>query len=517
MLTSDVLVIGSGIAGLSFALKIAELQPGRRVDLLCKRDARNCNTSLAQGGIAVVTDMRKDSYQKHIDDTLRSGGGLSDLRVVETVVKEAPERLRELLEWGVEFDRRPDGGSDLHREGGHCVSRILHRQDQTGLEIESKLLRKLQATPNVRLHTEYLAEDFMVREDSDGTLSCAGVRVFDEANCRSLPFYANVCMLASGGCGMLYASTTNPVVSTGDGLAMALRAGLPLKDMAWMQFHPTALYTGENSGSMFLITEALRGYGARVLNGFEERFLFAADSRGELATRDIVSSAIRREMQKNGADCVYLDCRHLDAEELRMHFPAVCQTLDKQGIDFSRELIPVVPAAHYQCGGIPVNLHAETALKGLYASGECASTGLHGKNRLASNSLIEALVFSHRAAVHAASHFKQPCPSFFTEEEVQVFRSADAETEAVLEALRRELRLCMDCFQTDAVLPEKRFYALEYSVLTVLEAVRCSGMRSAAWLELDNMVRVASAIVMDLRIKQGKRPLAHAFVPEPVL
>lgn len=514
MFKTDVLVIGSGIAGLSFALKIAELMPGKQIDVLCKRDARNCNTSLAQGGIAVVTDLLNDSYQKHIEDTLRSGAGLSDPLVVETVVQDAPERLRELLDWGVEFDRNPDGKTDLHREGGHCVSRILHRQDQTGLEIENKLLSKLRCYTNVNLHTAYQAHDFILKSGEDLAVYCAGVWVYEEASCRIMPWFAGVCMLASGGCGMLYASTTNPAVSTGDGLAMALRAGLPLRDMAYMQFHPTALYTGENSGSMFLVTEALRGYGARIINGFEQRFLFGSDSRGELATRDIVSSAIRREMQKTGSECVYLDLRHLDPADLRLHFPAVCQELDRLGLDFSSTPIPVIPAAHYQCGGIAVNLHAETALKGLYASGECASTGLHGKNRLASNSLIEALVFSHRAALHAASCYRQTDSSEFTEEAVRAFKPADAETEAVLAALKRELRSCMDCFQPDAVWPEERFYALEYSVLTILDAVRSGGMCSASLLELDNMVRVASAIVRDLRIKQGKRQAVTAFAAE---
>lgn len=389
---SDVTILGAGIAGLSLALYLAEQDPELKIRLLCKDALPECNTSLAQGGIAVVTDGQKDSFISHIKDTLQAGGGKSNHEVVETVVQEAPERLQDLLRWGVTFDQAGEH-FDLHREGGHAVHRILHHKDYTGRELHTQLVREVYRHPNVELMTNIFVSDLLMKGGR-----CGGVYYHSERQGVYGVIGSDIVVLATGGMGQIFPFTTNSRCATGDGVGMAYRAGAKIKDLHFYQFHPTALYRPGAQGK--LISEAIRGFGAYIVNDSGHRFLLEHDPRGELATRDIVSGAIYKEMQQSRADCVYLSVRHLNAEKFAAHFPAIRQTCLEAGIDPAKDVIPIVPAAHYQCGGIEVDLHSRTTLEGLYAVGECACTGLHGTNRLASNSLLEALVFAHRCAHH---------------------------------------------------------------------------------------------------------------------
>lgn len=389
---TDVLVLGSGIAGLSFALKVAQKRPDLTICILTKADKNETNTKYAQGGIAAVMSTLTDTFDAHINDTLASGKGYCDTGVVEMVIHKAPKRLVEMIEWGASFDKKPSGEWDLGLEGGHSQSRILHHKDKTGYEIERALLEKLKSFRNIYFFTHHFAIDLLVEEHS-----CVGVKYYNKRSRKIENIFSQFTYLATGGSGQIFETSTNPVIATGDGVAMAHRAGAAIKDLHFIQFHPTALFLKKENPA-FLISEAVRGAGARLVNKAGERFVFEYHPSGELATRDVVSHAIFSELQKTGEPCVFLDCTHLDKEAFTAHFPTITERCRKAGIDVFRDLIPVTPAAHYQCGGIAVNKNARTGLKNLYANGECANTGLHGANRLASNSLLEALVFAHEAA-----------------------------------------------------------------------------------------------------------------------
>lgn len=396
MQTSDILIVGSGIAGLSFALHVAKERPDLSICILAKGDKAESNTRYAQGGIAVVLNKLTDSFQQHIDDTLKAGGGLCNKSVVEMVVKKAPERLKELIEWGVEFDKKESGQFSTGLEGGHSQARILHHQDTTGLEIEQKLLLYSRQFSNIKIYQHHFALDLIT--DSSNSI-CYGARVLNQKDHSIELFTSRVIMLATGGSGQVYKTTTNPKVSTGDGVAMAYRANVAIENMQFIQFHPTAFYQTGQSPS-FLISEAVRGFGATLVNKKGQRFLFDYDTRGELATRDIVSEAIYTELKKSGEEHVFMDCRHLDLANFKTHFPNIYSYCHKAGINISTDWIPVAPAAHYQCGGIMVNKKAQTSIPNLYACGECSCSGLHGSNRLASNSLLEAVVFANEASLH---------------------------------------------------------------------------------------------------------------------
>ncbi|WP_338839528.1 L-aspartate oxidase [Flavobacterium ginsenosidimutans] len=396
MLKTDILIIGSGISGLFFAMKTAKKRPDLSIVIMTKETAKNTNTQLAQGGIAVVTDLIKDSFNKHIHDTLRSGGGLCDKDVVNMVIKQAPERLQELIEIGASFDKNEKGQWDLGLEGGHSQHRILHHKDSSGQEIEQKLLKIIKKMPNIELLENHMVIDLNT-ETKKAKTTCTGAFFFEKKHNRIKYIRARTIVLCTGGCGQLFENTTNPKIATGDGLAIAARAGAEITDMQYIQFHPTALFTGKEN-PLFLISEAVRGFGAHIVNGEGKRFLFKYDIRGELATRDMVSSAISKELQLSGKNHVYLDCRHLDPKAFSNQFPVITAHCNELGIRPEKDLIPVVPAAHYQCGGIKVDQNGVTSIKNLYAIGECARTGLHGKNRLASNSLLEGLVFAHQAS-----------------------------------------------------------------------------------------------------------------------
>ena len=402
----DYLVIGSGIAGMSFALKVAS--PRHRVALICKTTLDEANTALAQGGVASVTDLLVDDFDKHIRDTMIAGDWLSDPRAVEKVVKGAPDQIKQLLEWGVDFDRRDDGSFDLHREGGHSEFRILHHADNTGYEIQQSLIRRVREHPDIDIFENHFAIEIITQHHlgrivtrRTPDITCYGAYVLSPSGTVD-KFLARVTLMATGGVGAVYTTTTNPLVATGDGIAMVYRAKGTVKDMEFIQFHPTALYHPGDRPS-FLITEAMRGYGAVLRNLKGEEFMQKYDPRLSLAPRDIVARAIDSEMKLYGDDHVYLDVTHKDPEETRRHFPNIYAKCLSLGIDITRDYIPVAPAAHYLCGGILVDTDAQSSIKRLYAVGECSCTGLHGGNRLASNSLIEAVVYADAAAAHASS------------------------------------------------------------------------------------------------------------------
>ncbi len=400
----DYLIIGSGIAGMSFALKVANKGS---VAIICKTGLEDANTFLAQGGIASVTNTLVDDFQKHIEDTLISGDGICNREAVEKVVKEAPKQIDELIRWGVDFDKDEKGNFDLHREGGHSEFRILHHKDNTGAEIQLSLIQAIKAHPNIKVFEHHFAIEILTQHHlginvtrHDNNIECYGAYILNEKTNHIHTFLSKVTMMSTGGIGNVYQTTTNPVIATGDGIAMVYRAKGLVKDMEFIQFHPTALYHPGDRPS-FLITEAMRGYGGILRTKDGKAFMSKYDERKDLAPRDIVARAIDNEMKNRGDDCVYLDVTHKNAEETRTHFPNIYQKCLEYGIDITTDYIPVAPAAHYLCGGIAVDLNGCTSINRLYAIGECACTGLHGANRLASNSLIEAVVYADAAAKHS--------------------------------------------------------------------------------------------------------------------
>ena len=403
---AEVVVVGSGIAGLSFALKAAE---HARVLLLTKKNAAESNTNYAQGGIACVTSS-EDSAELHIRDTMESGAGLCRERVVREVVQDGPARVAELVALGVKFTERKNGSRqepDLGKEAGHSKRRVLHAGDITGRELEKALLAAVRASPQIQVREDIVAIDLVTTKKMKvkGLNRVVGLYVLDCATQKVVAISAKVVVLATGGCGKCYLYTTNPGIATGDGVAMAYRAGVAIANMEFVQFHPTCLF--HPSAPSFLISEALRGEGGLVVNAKGEDFTKKTDPRGSLAPRDIVARAIDEEMKESGAVCVYLDIRAKGSDFLEKRFPAITSTLRGLGIDPAKQPIPVVPAAHYQCGGIPAELNGATELQGLWALGEVACTGLHGANRLASNSLLEALVMAHRAAENLPHYLKK--------------------------------------------------------------------------------------------------------------
>lgn len=399
---TDVLVIGSGIAGLYSAIKIAEFAD---VILVTKKDRAESNTNYAQGGIASVL-APDDSFEKHINDTIIAGAGLCSRNSVKILVEEGPDRIKELIDLGTNFTEK-DGHLDLVREGGHSFSRIVHAKDLTGKEVERALINKANSLNNINIIENTLAIDLITEHNTSNLKNmplnnrhCWGAYILDVTNNCVKKITSKITVLATGGLGQVYLHTTNPSIATGDGYAMAYRAGAKVANMEFIQFHPTALYQNHNStqNHSFLISEAVRGFGGILRNGVGEAFMQNYDSRKDLAPRDIVARAIDFEMKKRGDDFLFLDITHKKSSDIIEHFPNIYNRCLSEGLDITNELIPIVPAAHYACGGILVDEFARTSLSGLYATGEVSMTGVHGANRLASNSLLEALVFSNRAA-----------------------------------------------------------------------------------------------------------------------
>jgi len=402
---TDCLVIGSGIAGLWFSLKASEYG---RVLIITKKERSESNTNYAQGGIAAAVG-EGDSPELHYQDTLRTGAGLSHKELVRIMVEEAPRLIGELIDVGIEFSKSGKG-FDLGREGGHSKRRIVHSKDFTGATIEKGLLYALRKKENVEIVENAIALDLIMRGDR-----CVGAYIIKEE--RIIPVIAKTTLLATGGIGQIYLHTTNPKIATGDGIAMAYRAGARIANMEFIQFHPTSLYGHKMDDRAFLISEAVRGEGGVLKTLDNKTFMERYDERGCLAPRDIVARAIDAELKRRGEDYALLDLSHLSPSKIKSRFPMIYETCLGLGIDITKEPIPVVPAAHYVCGGILTDSWAETSIKGLFASGECACTGVHGANRLASNSLLEALVFSERAALKAEKYLKESMPEMETEEE----------------------------------------------------------------------------------------------------
>ena len=511
----DFLVIGGGIAGMSFALKVA---PHGKVALICKSSLDEANTFFAQGGVASVTDIEVDNFDKHIHDTMVAGDWLSDTPAVEKVVKNAPSQIRELISWGVDFDRKEDGSFDLHREGGHSEFRILHHADNTGAEIQQSLVKKIRNNPNIDIFENHFALEIITQHHlgkivtrRTPDITCYGAYVLDETTGKVEKFLAKVTVMATGGVGAVYTTTTNPLIATGDGIAMVYRAKGTVKDMEFIQFHPTALFHPGDRPS-FLITEAMRGYGAVLKDHEGKEFMHKYDSRLSLAPRDIVARAIDSEMKQAGTDHVYLDVTHKDPEETKRHFPNIYEKCLALGIDITKEMIPVAPAAHYLCGGIKVDLNGESSINRLYAIGECSCTGLHGGNRLASNSLIEAVVYADAAAQHAIEmiggyEFRNDVPDWNDEgtvhpEEMVLITQSAKEVNQIMGyyvgIVRSDLRLDRAWNRLDILYEET-------------EKLYRQSKPSRELCELRNIINVAYLIMRQARERKESRGLHYSI------
>lgn len=510
----DFLIIGSGIAGLTYALKVAG---HGKVCMITKANEDESNTKYAQGGIAAVM-YEPDSYEKHIHDTLVCGDGLCDEAVVRMVISESTERVGELIEWGAQFDKTDSGEYDLAREGGHSEHRILHHKDATGFEIERALLSQVNKHPNIEILSHHFAVDIItqhhlgqyVNSRTEG-IECYGAYVYNSETNSVETILAKTVLMATGGAGHVYSTTTNPRIATGDGVAMVYRAKGRVENMEFFQFHPTSLYNPAEHPS-FLVSEAVRGFGAilRTMDGKE--FMHKYDPRKSLAPRDIVARAIDNEMKIRGEDYVYLDCRHLDSKALIDHFPTIHGKCLSLGIDITKDMIPVVPAAHYMCGGIKVDMYGRSSINYLYAAGECSSTGLHGANRLASNSLLEAVVYAHRASIDAiekagARSYQENIPGWNAEgtaspEEMVLLTQSLREVQGIMSnyvgIVRSDLRLQRAFDRLQIIFKENDDLYERTTISTKL-------------CELRNVIQVAYIIIKQARNRKESRGLHYSI------
>jgi L-aspartate oxidase len=510
----DFLVIGSGLAGLSFALKVAEYG---KVCLVTKADLEETNTRYAQGGIAAVT-YAPDDYSKHIEDTLIAGDGLCDREVVEMVVREAPGQIEELIKWGAKFDKESSGKYDLAREGGHSEHRILHYKDKTGEEIQRALSNQVMNNPNIEILEHHFAIELITQHHLgilvkryNKDIECYGAYFLNLKTNKIFKILSKVTLVATGGCGNLYQTTTNPPIATGDGIAMVYRAKGIIDNMEFVQFHPTSLYNPMEKPS-FLITEAMRGFGGILKTQDGAEFMQKYDKRGSLAPRDIVARAIDNEMKTKGQDFVYLDCRHLDANDLKSHFPNIYEKCLTLGIDITMDMIPVIPAAHYMCGGVKVDINGKSWINRLYAVGETSSTGLHGANRLASNSLLEAIVYAERSARHAIEEapslkYAEGIPEWNEEgtshpEEMVLITQSWKEVQMIMSnyvgIVRSELRLQRALVRLEIIFQET-------------EALYKESILSKELCELRNIINVAYLVIKMAQARKESRGLHFMF------
>jgi len=512
----DVLVIGSGAAGLAAALHLA---PTARVAVLSKGTLDAGSTNWAQGGVAAVTDPADSEYE-HVQDTLHAGAGLSDERTAWHVVCHAREAIAQLMHWGVQFDRDTHG-LHLTQEGGHSFRRVLHVADATGRAVSSNLIREAERTPSIEIFQDRVAIDLVttsrlqgVRRGGDNR--CAGAYVYNAETDDVEVFAAPCVILATGGASKVYLYTSNPDGSTGDGIAMAWRAGCRIANMEFNQFHPTCLF--HPHAKSFLITEAVRGEGGRLLLPDGERFMPRFDARAELAPRDVVARAIDHEMKRLGVDCVYLDISHQPAALIRKHFPNIFATCAALGIDITREPIPVVPAAHYTCGGVVVDLNGAADVPGLYAIGETSFTGLHGANRLASNSLLECMVYAKSAADHIRATRGSRHPSVDIPD-WDASRVTDSDEDVVISHNWHELRQCMWDY-VGIVRTSKRLERALHRIELLRQEVHdyySNYKVKRDLIELRNLINVAELIVRSARSRRESRGLHYTLdFPTPL-
>ncbi|SYZ72725.1 L-aspartate oxidase [Candidatus Zixiibacteriota bacterium] len=508
----DFVVIGSGIAGLFFAQKVAGLMPKGRVAVITKKSETESNTNYAQGGIASVI-APTDSFQSHMADTLTAGAGLCDPRVVETIVRRGPDEIKRLMEIGVKFTME-HGHLDLGREGGHSANRVVHAADLTGREIERALLHACHIRKNVDIYRDSIALD-LITYMHDGHRRCGGVYSFSESEREFSSFYSPVTMLATGGIGQVYYYTANPEIATGDGIAMAYRAGARIANMEFIQFHPTVLY--DPGKKPFLISEAVRGEGAILVNASGEKFMEKYHTLKELAPRDIVARAIDSEIKKHGDECVFLDISHKPSAFIKKRFPNIYRECLKRGIDITKEPIPVVPSAHYCCGGVVACLDGSTDIEGLYVCGESAFTGMHGANRLASNSLLEAVVMSDFAADEAAKFRKEHTfPEEPPAEEWLHSSISHINERIVISHDRMMLRKMMSDF-LGIVRSRDRLWMARNRIkfiLGMIDSYYLSQPASYAIVELRNMAQVADLIVRCASRRKESRGL-HYIIDYP--
>lgn len=508
----DFLIVGSGIAGLSYALKVAA---HGKVCMITKANEDESNTKYAQGGIAAVM-YASDSYEKHIQDTLIAGDGVCDEEIVRMVITESTERVNELIEWGAKFDKTESGEYDLAKEGGHSEHRILHHKDNTGFEIERALLAAVHKHPNIEILDHHFAIDVLTqhhlgKEVNSRTpdIECYGAYVLNLRSKKIETILAKTILMATGGAGHVYSTTTNPTIATGDGVAMVYRAKGRVEGMEFYQFHPTSLYNPGESPS-FLVSEAVRGFGGILKTIDGKEFMQKYDPRKSLAPRDIVARAIDNEMKTRGDDYVLLDCTHLNKEELIKHFPNIYKKCLSIGIDMMKDGVPVVPAAHYMCGGIKVDKHGRSSIDRLYAIGECSSTGLHGANRLASNSLLEAVVYAHHAAMHAigkakTTDYRDTIPDWDAEgtahpEEMVLLIQSLREVQSIMTnyvgIVRSDIRLQRAFDRLEILYKENETLYLKTTI-------------SPKLCELRNLINVAYIIIKHARARKESRGLHY--------